>query len=288
MTNSNNQPSFETRVLETVTASIDAKSNEYFDQYKSVQSCEAKITELDFQYRDYCNAGSSKKIGRNFLLFILLPTVAFFDYSSISSFISYLVASAGSWVGAFIGLVGWLFFVLLELATGWVIVYYAKDKPVVKFLAIILAMGLIITPSYLIYTTYDITANKSDALYHKTIALIIVSLIIHTIFFLVISEVWTGIFYMVYIIKRKLLSTKNPLHKMKLLKKTLQDNYTVFSRYTASMPAMEQAKLLTNISWYIRSKITNSYDPYDLADFNPSINYAQQQSKPFTEDKSNK
>lgn len=283
MKNSNNQPSFETRVLETVTASIDAKSNEYFDQYQKVEECESKITELDFQYREYCNAGSSKKIGRNFLLFILLPVVAFFDYSSISSFISYLVASAGSWVGGLIGLVGWLFFVLLELATGWVIVYYAKDKPIVKILAIILAIGLIITPSYLIYTTYDITANKTDALYHKTIALIIVSLIIHTIFFLVISEVWTGIFYIVYLIKRKFLSTKNPLHKMKLLKKTLQDNYTVFSRYTATMQTAEQAKLLTNISWYIRGKITNSRNPYDLADFNPAINYALPQSKSNTE-----
>jgi hypothetical protein len=278
----NIQATFETRVLEKTTASIDAKSNEYFDLHQKTRFCEEKIAELDFQYRDYCNASSSKRIGRNFLLFVLLPTVAFFDYSSISSFITYLMFSAGSLVGWFIGLIGWLFFVLLELATGWVIIYYAKDKPLIKILAILLAIGLIITPSYLIYTTYDITVNKTDALYHKTIALIIVSLIIHTIFFLVISEVWAAIFFAVYAVKRKLLLLKDPRNKMKLIKKALQDNYTVFSRYTATMPPKQKASLLTNISWYIRSKITNSNNPYDLSDFNPAINYASAIAKDDT------
>lgn len=269
-----NNPSFEAKVLETATASIDAKSNEYFDQYQILKKRETKQTELDFEYRDYNNASSSKRIGRMFLLVILFPLVAFFDYSSIASFISYLSVSAGSWLGGIIGFFGWLFFALLELATGWVILYYAKDKPFIKFVAVLVAIGLIITPSYLIYTTYDITAIKTSQLFHKTVALIIVSILIHLIFYLVIADLWAGIFVIVYMIKSWFISTTAPLQKMKGLKKSLQDDYTVFARGTATMPLDQQARLLTNLSWYIRSKITNSKDPYNLDDFTPTTHYA--------------
>lgn len=271
--NTIHQPSFETRLTEKATDAINAKSNEYFDLYEKTKTWVAKVTELDFRNKEYENASNSRKVGWCFLLCILLPITAAFDYSSVAGFLHYLSASAGGIVGIFIGFVGWLFFVMLELAVGWLIAYYAKDKPIIKVIGIIIAIGLIVTPSFLIYTTYAMSAH-SDQLLFKTIALIIMSLIIHAIFFIVISEVWSGIFYVIYCTRRRLMMGKNPQNRMKILKNSLQEDYSVFTRYAASMPIVQQVQLITNLAWYIKAKTTNSRTPYDLSDFDPAINYA--------------
>jgi hypothetical protein len=271
--NAIHQPSFEARLTEKTTDAINAKSNEYFDLYEKTKTWVSKVTELDFRNKEYVNASSSRKVGWCFLLCVLLPITAAFDYSSVAGFLHYLSASAGGLVGIFIGFVGWLFFVMLELAVGWLIVYYAKDKPIIKIIGIIIAVGLIITPSFLIATTYFMSTHSEQLLF-KTIALIIMSLIIHAIFFIVISEIWNGIFYVIYCTRRRLMMGKNPQNRMKTLKHSLQDDYTTFTRYAVSLPVVQQVQLLTNLAWYIKAKITNSRTPYDLSDFDPKINYA--------------
>ena len=271
--NTSQQP-FEQRVLETTCAAINRESAAYLDTFKKTQSTDQSIVELDYQYKDYAVATAAQKSGWFFLLAVLMPALGIFDYTSIAPFISYLVASAGGFIGAIIGLTGWLFFTMLELATGWVLVYFSKGKPIVKAIAIALAIGLIVTPSYLIYTTYDLSANKTAGLYSRTVALIIVSIIIHTIFFVVVAEVWKGIFYYTYRIRRKILLAKSPEQQMKVQRKSLQEHYSTFSGYASVVPPLQQATMLNNLSWYIKIKITNSLEPYDLSDFNPSINYA--------------
>jgi|GEM_PF-4299550 len=273
--NSFNQPSFETRLIEKTSNSINAKSNDYFDYFKKWETYNGKITELDFQYRDYANASSGRKIGWCFLLLMIL-IIAGFDYASVAAFLNYLSISAGGVIGWVLNVISWLFFVFIELATGYLIIYYAKDKPFVKWLGILLAIVLIITPSYMIYTTYELTEPKTNQLLHKTIALIGISILLHTLMFLMISEVWAGIFYVIYLVKRKVLAMKDPQKQMKILKKSLQEEYTVFTRYAASIPTNEQAVLLTNLAWYIRKVITNSRNPYDLSAFDPDIDYAPQ------------
>jgi hypothetical protein len=269
--------SFEARLIDKVVGIINTSSNKLFDLYRQFQTWIEKKTELEFTYREYTNASSGKKNGWLFLLFILLPTMGIIDYASIAQFIAYLAASTGSGlIAVFITLIGWLFFILLELATGYILIYYAKDKFWLRVMAIILAIGLIVLPSYLIYTTYDINPDKTPLLYHKTMALVLVSLLIHTIFFVVVGEVWAGIHYFVYLCKKRALENKHPHKAMKVEIEKLQKSYIDFDKHTRSLPTEQRTFLLQNRAWFVKHKLTNGAhsQEYDLSDYHPEINYA--------------
>lgn len=275
-TNNNFSKSFEMRLVDKIVATINTASNKLFDLYRELQAWNERKTELEFHYRDYTTTSSAKKNGRLFLLLILLPTLGVIDYASISQFIDYLAASSGSGlVSLIISFVGWIFFILLELATGWLLIHYAKDKPPLKVMAILLAIGLILLPSYLVYTTYDINPDKTALLYHKTIALIIVSIVIHTIFFLVVGEVWAGIHYFVYVCKCRLLDNKHPYKKMQVEVEKLQRSYIDFDKHTSQYPIEQKEPLLTNRAWYVKYKLTNGAhsQEYNLSDYHPEISY---------------
>lgn len=268
--------SFETKLTDKLAKDINTNSNTLFELFGQLQKWEAQKRELEYEHRDYINADKPKKNGWLFFLLVLLPILALVDYASIAQFIAYLAhSSGGGFIGGILSLVGWLFFILLELATGWLMLH-SKNKPLLKGFSSVFAIALILLPSYLIYTTYDINPEKTALLYNKTIALAIVSIIVHGIFFAVIKDVWAGIHYVTYLIKRKLHDGKHPHKSMKEVTEQLQALYQDFDKYTATYPLATKATLLHNRAWFIKRKITTGqYETqYDLSDYNQQLSYA--------------
>lgn len=266
---------FETKLAENLAKEINTLSNTLFELFGQLKKWVSQKRELEYEYRDYISADKAKKNGWLFFLLVLLPILGIIDYASVAQFIAYLVHSSGGGILGFIlSFVGWLLFILLELATGWLLLY-SKGKPVLKVFGIVIAIILIVLPAYLVFTTYDINPNKTELLYRKTIALVIVSVIVHAIFFAVIKDVWAGIHYVIYLIKNKLLNAKHPHTAMKEVSNRLQSLYIDFDKYTTNCPPAGKTTLLHNRAWYIKRKITTGvYDTqYDFSDYNQNTSY---------------
>lgn len=271
------QSNFANRLTEKITSEICNLTDQFFEFFVQFDEWTGRKRELDYQYREHVQATTLRKTGWFFLVFVLLPLVGIFDYSSIASFINYLAFTSGGIIGTIIKVVGWAFFLLFELGIGWLIVY-SKDNPALKVLAIILAVVMTLLPSYLIYTTYSITEHKTPLLYHKTIALIVVSIVLHALLFLVISEVWAAINYLVYTMKNRKLEKSNPQQNMKDTRKELLTLYPDFDHYIVRENPENLATLLHNRAWYVKGKLQNgdANDDYDLSDYNASTSYAPQ------------
>jgi hypothetical protein len=275
----NTTETFQQRVAQTTIRGINKCVNELFEQYSLLQNWVEKKNELDYQYRDSITTNALKRNGQLFLVFILLPVLGIIDYASVAPFINYLSVSAGGGlIGVFLSCIGFLFFIFIELATGWVLIYYSKKRSLSKGVIILLALGLAILPSYLIYTTNDIDTNKTTITGHKTMALAIVSIIVHIVFFLVIKDVWAGIHYCIYYCKNKALESKHPHKAMKALLEKLQDYYLDFDKYTATYTPEQQVRLINNKAWYIKHKISTGthIKEFDLSDYDPNTFYTIQ------------
>lgn len=275
------QSTFASRLIEKVSSEICNLTDQYFEFFTQLTGWTEQKQELDYEYREHKQATTIRKTGWFFLLFVLLPAVGVFDYSSIALFIDYLASTSGGAVGTVIKFTGWMFFLLFELGVGWLLLY-SKGKPAMRLVAILLAVAITIIPCYLIYTTYSITPNKTALLYHKTIALMAVSIVLHTLLFFVISEVWAGINYLVYTVKNRALTKKAPQQNMKGTRKELLKLYPDFDNYIQREHPENMASLIHNRAWYVKGKLQNgdTNDDYDLSDYNASTSYAPQSPQP--------
>lgn len=262
----------EKNITAKIATDINLLTGEYFDLYNQEQKALDKKRTLDYQYAEYIHASTMQKNIWFFLVFVLTPLLGIFDYSTIAGFIRYLAfASGGGIISMLINIVGWALFLLLELGIGAILIY-AKNKPFTKAIAIFLAVCMVAVPPFIIWTTYAITPEKTQLLLYKTIALIIVSLIIHITFFVTINEIWKGINYYVYRIKVWLL--KSGFQKMKQVREKLLQLYPDFDNYTQQQTTMSSS-LLHNRSWFVKHKLTegDTTNDYDLSDYDSTINY---------------
>jgi hypothetical protein len=201
------------RLLSDMGKSICNLTDQFFELYNQLPIYENKYESLYYQYREFDNASAMRKTGWFFLVSILLPCLLMFDYASIKAFLDYLSISAGGVIGFVIKIIGGAMFLLFEIGIGFLLLN-SKDKPILHILAVILAIAMICIPAYLIYTTYLISPQKTDLLYYKTIALILVSVIIHILFFLLVAEIWAGINYYLYKLKLRKVMKNDPSKHM--------------------------------------------------------------------------
>lgn len=275
MQTNKNPQTFHNRLIATITNSISKLTDRYFELYYQLSPFNESREELRFQYREHIKATVIRKTGWCFLLLLTLLMIIY-DYASIKLFIEYLAMSAGGLIGLLISLTGGAMFILFELGIGFLLIQ-SKNKPHLRTLAKILAMVMICVPAYLIYTTYLIDENKTALLFHKTIALMVVSLVIHSLFFLLISEIWEAInYYFGYLIKEYKMKKNDPNKKMKEAKAELQDLYPDLDRYALIENYEAVAILAHNRAWYLKAKLQNGNtdDDYDLSDYDPEKSYA--------------
>lgn len=270
---------FKDRLIGGMTKKISMLTDKYFEFFHQFPGFNDKEQELNYKYRDFTSASTMNKTGWFFLVCILMPCLAIFDYASIKSFVDYLSFSAGGFIGSLLAGIGGTLFILLEIGIGFLILH-SKGKPVLRVVAIMLAVVIVCVPSYLILTTYQIDPAKTDLLLYKTIALIVVSVIIHILFFLVISDIWAGINYYIYCIKLANLKRKNPIIGMKKIRNELQELYPDFDQYIRQDNPENVDKLINNRAWFVKSKLQNgsTNDDYDLSDYDPTFFYAPLQN----------
>jgi hypothetical protein len=260
--------------VDGVVAKIIILTNQFFGLFDELVQWHAKKQQLELQHPEFKDVPNGKKTGWYFLLFGLVPLSTLIDYSSIASFISYLAASTGNSIAStIISLFGFAVFIILELAVGWLILF--SNKPLLKIMGYVLATILIIVPAFLIYTTYQLTEVKTEALYYKSIALMTFSILIHCMLFLLIKEIWAGITYMTYRRKSAAIDRKNPINIMKNVRTEIQSLYIHFDTQTAGIASEQRTSLLPPRAWYLKEKLTNgiSTDDFDLSNYNPTGSY---------------
>ena len=265
----------ESRAAEKLVLQINTLSDRLFDLYDRLQQWKEQKAELNVSYADYANESPEKKAGWLFLLCILVPALGVFDYSTISQFIAFLSASSGGAIGNIISYTGWLFFVIMELAIGWALIV-SKGKPGMRILAVLLAIAVILVPPFLIFSGYLITPQKTSLLEHKTIALIVVSFLIHLLFFAVIGHVWNAINYAIYGCKAKALNSRSPIKAMRATRAKLLKLLFGFDLYVFVHGVTAYGALLTNQAWYLKRKRNQGSreTAFNFSSYNPLASYS--------------
>ncbi|HEY1032903.1 MAG TPA: hypothetical protein VGD89_14095 [Flavipsychrobacter sp.] len=269
-----NPQSFQNRLRDKITSDIASYTDQYFELDVQQSAFAEKEQERQYNYRSCMNAPSSQKIAWVFFL-MLAGFVAIMDYASIVQFFTYLSKQSGGATGAMIKSIGGVFFVAFELGIG--IVMLRTKSPFVKTVTGIIAVALCLLPAFLIYSGYAINPNKTSLLLYKTIALMVLSIIIHAFFFLCIADIWAAMNYVVYCVTKWSSKAKDPQRKMKTVKKELQALYPDFDHHVIiSVPAEQVAQLLHNRAWYLKGKLQSggTQSDYDLSDYDPNISYA--------------
>jgi len=263
------------RIIEKITSGITQNTNQLFALYNKLPAWQDKQRGLDYDHRKYINATATQKIGWFFFLFILLFIIAGVDVCSISSFLEYLALRAPNFiVKSIIYLLGWLIFIGVELGIGY-IVLYSSDKPLLKFAAYLLAILITLLPAVLIYATYAMLDDGGIAILVRTIVLILLSIVLHVVFFLVVREIWEAITYYRYKVKNWFLMSSNPELKMDAATAQLNTLFSDFDCYVLKEHVGDIAPLIDNRAWYLKRKFQgHTSQEYDLSDYDPHVKYA--------------
>lgn len=263
-------------IIKNLRNSIVEQTDLIFELFGRYHAWTVQEKEIEFHYRDNIYATSLRKVGWYFLLFVLVPGIPVFDYASITSFLEYLTHASGPIIGLAIKFGGWLMFLILELAIGWLL-FYARTFGIKRWLVKLLAVIITLIPAVLIATTYIITPEKTTLLLSKTLTLMFVSIVLHVLVLLLSKEIWSAILHIVYKKRKKQHDNNNPHKEMKRAKKELILLFTDFDLYVVSNSnPKEYASYLPNRAWYLKKKFQTggSVDEFDLSDYDPNVSYA--------------
>ncbi len=265
----------QSHIIEQIISGIVKITDKIFDLYSQAAKWHEKSDMLEFENRHTNKANTMKKTGWFFLLFILMPLIACLDYTSVASFIDYLAKQNGGMIGTFIQFIGVFFFLLIEIGLGWFLAS-SKDKPLRRLLAILCATIVTVAPSGLVYVTYYINPEKTQLLFVKTLVLMIISILLHALIFLLIDEIWAGILFYKYRLKRWLHDKENPAKLISIEKSKLQKEFIDFDVYVVEESDNGARHLYNNRAWYLKEKFKKGDIEHetDLSDYNPNTSYA--------------
>lgn len=275
MNNSANNPNnFFDRLSERIVNDVRSLTDKYFSLHDQLQTWSERKQELEYDNRDFRSVHTRQKNMWFFILFILLPFLCIIDLASIGSFIQYLAAASGNIIfKLIITTVGFAIFIVLELAVGALLIM-AKEKPTIRGVAKVLAVVVVIIPPFLVLTGYLINPHKTVILLIKTIALMTFSAVTHILVFLFVTEVWNAIHYAVYRVKTKNADRNDPCRGMDTIREKFYNLYPDLDKYIIQNGNTEAISRLPNKCWYLKTKFaTEITSPYDLTDYDPSINY---------------
>lgn len=262
-------------IIKGIVYPIVEHTDRFFELSEQYSAWTTKLLELEYMFRKYIHASVFRMAGWYFSLFVFAPMVPVMDYVSVMQFIEYLTHNAGPVFGPLIKIGGWLFFFVLEVTVGWLLVF-APSLGVQKWLVKVLATIITFTPAMLIATTYAITPDKTPLLLSKTVMLLILSVALHTLVLLLSKAIWSGALHLLYKYKLKKLHNEDPHKQMKILKVELQSLFTDFDLYIVrNANTKDVASELPNRTRYLKEKFQkgNTGDEYDLSDYDTSKSY---------------
>jgi len=222
-------------------------TNEFYNLVKKYKAYKESCDSHNVKNTIYEEADSMKKLRWFLALFVVTPILILIDYASVYLFIEALADRIPAGFGkSVIHTVSIIIFFVLELATILGIlkieeILETKSKSGLRLLKYVLMITMIIAPALLIYVGYTMDPIHSPGEGLKTLVLMMVSLTIHTIFFILMEDVLHCINYVKYLISKSLLKCKNPEPRLVDLKEQLVSEYNKYDLETMKFGANPEA-----------------------------------------------
>lgn len=239
-----------------------------------------KIESFEIENEMYFNAPSGKKIRWILTLFFLIPIIIFVDYASLKMFIDFLRFNvSGNPFGTFLfDNFGIFIFFGLELFIAFAVAII-NEKLEVKpnfFLSVLkyILMGfMIFIPAGLILAGYLMAGQLVPGLFTKTLVLMVLSIVLHTAFFIFMDDIIHAIGYIVFNIKKLFLSYSDPESKLDDVKASLRKEYSAYDIELLRFKSMPDSALyhskvdLSKRDQFLKDKLEddddgNDYDEY--------------------------
>ncbi len=239
-----------------------------------------KTESFEIENEMYFNAPSGKKIRWFLTLFFLIPIIIFVDYASLKMFIDFLRFNvSGNPFGTFLfDNFGIFIFFGLELFIAFTIAII-NEKLELKsnfFLSVLkyLLMGfMIFIPAGLIFAGYLMSASIMPGLFTKTVVLMILSVIVHTAFFIFMEDIIHAIGFIIFNIKKVFLRFSDPESKLDDVKSSLRKEYSAYDIELLRFKSMPDSALyhskvdLSKRDQFLKDKLEddddgNDYDEY--------------------------
>ncbi|MEI6681652.1 MAG: hypothetical protein WCO44_03440 [Bacteroidota bacterium] len=267
-----------TKIL-AIKQKIGRYTNEFYKLvkvYKEHQSDTAYFSARNTMYEE----AESKQIVRWLMvLFVVIPILILVDYASLKLFVDYLQAAVGNQAGSgFLRTFGIFVFFILELATAFAVLKINEEMEtrasflykVLKFILMIVMIGL---PAMLIFTGYMLQSHHPVGSGIKVFTLMVLSLVIHTVFFVLIDDFLRSIGYLIYQIQKMVLYFKDPESRLEQLKTELRSLYgsydlehTRFSELPDSSKYTSKVEL-SRKELFLRERLEDDIDDNDYDEF---------------------
>lgn len=269
---------------------IGRMTNEFYNLVKKYKAFKESCDAYNVKNTMYEEADSMKKLRWFLALFVVTPILILIDYASVYLFIEALADRIPTGFGkSVIHTLSIVIFFVLELATILGIlkieeILETKSKSGLKLLKYVLMITMIIAPALLIYVGYTMDPVHSPGEGLKTLVLMMVSLTIHTIFFILMEDVLHGINYIKYLISKSILRFKNPESRLVELKELLRCEYNKYNMEVIKFSSNPEAvTYLSTIELSKREKFLKERleDDNDYDEFVDTKRYAPIPPKPI-------
>lgn len=213
---------------------ISRLTNEFYNLVKKYKIFKEEYDAFLIRSAMYEEADSMKKLRWFLALFVVTPILILIDYASVYLFIEALVDRIPSGFGkSVIHTLSLVIFFVMELATILAIlrideILETHSKSGLRLLKYVLMITMIVSPALLIYAGFYMQPAHSLGEGLKTLVLMMVSLVIHTIFFLLMEDVLHGVNYTKYLISKSFWKIKNPEPRLVSLKEYLRNEYNKY------------------------------------------------------------
>lgn len=242
----------------TIKQNISHLTNEFYKFAKKAQQYNDDCESFLSRNSTYVLADNIKKLRWFLALFVVVPILIIIDYASVVLFIQALIERVPLGIGkTIIQSVSVLIFFVLELATVLGILKIeeqlqkGQNSSGLIILKNVLRLIMIISPALLILCGYLLTPFHTPGESLKIFVFMMISIVIHTIFFLLMDDFLHAINYQKYKINSRLLKLRNPESSLISIKKSLITDF--YPKYDFEMAKISSSPMAVEIEPYHQS-----------------------------------
>lgn len=208
------------------------------------------------------------------LVIALLTVLIIFDYSTMKNFIDYIHSRFSGNFAQVVTYTGVLVFIGLEILSGVRLELQhqkiERDGDVNMGYQVVtygLVLMSILIPSIIIYTEYQLMEDTEEN-YLKMVVLIIVSLVIHIVFFASVDKLLEAFTYIYFKIKQWFFKSGGIENSIRKLKPHLRKAYREYDRLLALYSALPEEDRQINHrlgekELLLRNRLTNTFSSYE-------------------------
>lgn len=212
------------------------------------------------------------------VLFLVVPILIVLDFASLKIFIDFLQSKVEGFGRMILSTFSIVLFFILELAIALAVIKInekleIKNSIGLRLLRFLLMVLMIILPSALILAGHLLNPIRTFGESFKIGALITLSLIVHTAFFLLMDDLMKAIGYVTYLINRWILKFKNPESKLEASKILLRTQYNMYDYELVKFSAMPESSTysstiaLSKREKFLKERLEDDIEDNDYEEF---------------------